>query len=37
MTYKVTEIEDRTAHDLIVRATDGGVWPRRSNAARLTS
>jgi hypothetical protein len=29
MTYKVTEIEDRTAHDLIVRATDVGVCPNK--------
>ncbi len=27
-TYKLTEIEDRTAHDLIVRATDVGVRHR---------
>jgi hypothetical protein len=27
--YKLTEIEDRTAHDLIVRATDVGVCPNK--------
>lgn len=28
-TYKQTQIEDRTAHDLIVRATDVGVCPNK--------
>jgi hypothetical protein len=27
--YKLTEIEDRVAHDLIVRATDVGVCPNK--------
>ena len=27
--YKLAEIEDRTAHDLIVRATDVGVCPNK--------
>jgi len=27
--YRLTEIEDRTAHDLIVRATDVGVCPNK--------
>jgi hypothetical protein len=28
-TYKLTDIDDRTAHDLIVRATDVGVCPNK--------
>ncbi len=36
MTYKVTEIEDRTAHDLIVRATDIGVCPESIDPARAS-
>ena len=33
MTYKVTKIKNRTAHDLIVRATDVGVCPESIDPA----